>query len=86
MDEQRLGYGEAADAYRTSQFERAMAVLTDIMANSVKYRIGAMLALEQVRGSELLEGGTRALPQQRRAALVDRRAQGNAEGAVRHQP
>jgi uncharacterized UPF0160 family protein len=57
MDEQRLGYGEAAEAYRTSQFERAMAVLTDIMANSVKYRIGAMLALEQVRGSELFEGG-----------------------------
>jgi uncharacterized UPF0160 family protein len=57
MDEQRLGYGEAAEAYRTSQFERAMAVLTDIMANSVKYRVGAMLALEQVRGSELFEGG-----------------------------
>jgi uncharacterized UPF0160 family protein len=57
MDEQRLGYGEAAEAYRTSQFERAMGILTDIMANSVKYRVGAMLALEQVRGSELFENG-----------------------------
>lgn len=57
MDEQRLGYGEAAEAYRTAQFERAMAVLTDIMANAVKYRVGALLALEQVRGAEVLEGG-----------------------------
>jgi uncharacterized UPF0160 family protein len=57
MDEQRLGYGEAAEAFRTAQFERAMAVLADIMANAVKYRVGAMLALEQVRGAEVLEGG-----------------------------
>lgn len=57
MDEQRLGYGAAAEAYRTAQFERAMAVLTDIMVNAVKYRVGALLALEQVRASELLEDG-----------------------------
>jgi uncharacterized UPF0160 family protein len=57
MDEQRLGYGAAADAYRLSQFRKAMALLTDIMVNSVKYRVGALLALEQVRGAEVLEGG-----------------------------
>lgn len=57
LDEQRLGYGEAADAYRLSQFERAMQVLTDIMINAVKYRIGALLAVEQVRRGEVLEGG-----------------------------
>ena len=57
MDEQRLGYGQAAEAYRYEQFVRAMALLTDIMVNSVKYRVGAMLALEQVRQSELLEDG-----------------------------
>ncbi|WP_296952965.1 MYG1 family protein [uncultured Massilia sp.] len=57
MDEQRLGYGAAAEDYRTAQFERAMAVLTDIMVNAVKYRVGALLALEQVRASELLEDG-----------------------------
>jgi len=57
MDEQRLGYGEAADAYRLSQFRKAMALLTDIMVNSVKYRVGALLALAQVRGAEVLEGG-----------------------------
>lgn len=57
MDEQRLGYGEAADAYRLQQFERAMAFLTDILVNQVKYRVGAMLALAQVRGAEVLEDG-----------------------------
>jgi uncharacterized UPF0160 family protein len=57
LDEQRMGYGEAADAYRLSQFRRAMAILTDIMINAVKYRLGALLAVEQVRQSEVLEGG-----------------------------
>jgi uncharacterized UPF0160 family protein len=57
MDEQRLGHGDAADAYRLDQFRRALDVLTDIMINAVKYRVGALLALEQVRQSEVLEGG-----------------------------
>jgi uncharacterized UPF0160 family protein len=57
MDEQRMGYGEATEAYRLAQFRNAMALLTDIMVNSVKYRVGALLALEQVRGSEVLENG-----------------------------
>jgi uncharacterized UPF0160 family protein len=57
LDEERLGYGERADAYRLDQFHRAMAFLTDVMANAVKYRVGAMLALEQVRQAEVLEDG-----------------------------
>jgi uncharacterized UPF0160 family protein len=57
LDEERLGYGERADAYRLSQFRRAMDFLIDVMANAVKYRVGAMLALEQVRQAEVLEGG-----------------------------
>ncbi|MGJ7915691.1 MYG1 family protein [Massilia sp. LXY-6] len=57
MDEERLGYGEAADVYRLSQFRRAMDFLTDVMANAVKYRVGAMLALQQVRQAEVLEEG-----------------------------
>ena len=57
LDEQRLGYGEAADAYRMAQFQRAMSVLADIMINAVKYRVGAMLAAEQVRKAQALEGG-----------------------------
>lgn len=57
LDEQRLGYGEAADAYRLAQFQRAMELLTDTLINGVKYRVGARMALEQVRQSEVLEGG-----------------------------
>jgi uncharacterized UPF0160 family protein len=57
LDEERLGYGEAADAFRLDQFRRAMAFLTDVMANAVKYRVGAMLALAQVRQAETLEDG-----------------------------
>ena len=57
MDEQRLGYADGADAYRLSQFKCAMALLTDILINAVKYRVGAMLAVEQVRQSAVLAGG-----------------------------
>jgi uncharacterized UPF0160 family protein len=57
LDEQRLGYGEAAEAFRLAQFRRAMAVLADVMANAVKYRVGALLALDQVRQAPVLEGG-----------------------------
>jgi uncharacterized UPF0160 family protein len=57
LDEQRLNYGPAAEEYRLGQFRRAMALLTDILVNSVKYRVGALLAVEQVRQSEVLEGG-----------------------------
>jgi uncharacterized UPF0160 family protein len=57
LDEQRVGYGEAVEAYRLQQFRRAMAVLSDVIVNAVKYRVGALLALEQVRQSELLEDG-----------------------------
>jgi uncharacterized UPF0160 family protein len=57
LDEQRLGYGEAADQYRLEQFRRAMALVTDILINAVKYRVGALLAADQVRQAEVLEGG-----------------------------
>lgn len=57
LDEQRVGYGDAAESLRLEHFLRAVAVLTDIMANAVKYRVGALLALEQVRQAEVLEGG-----------------------------
>ena len=57
LDEQRLGYDGAADTYRLEQFRRAMALLTDILVNAVKYRVGALLALDQVRDSEVLENG-----------------------------
>lgn len=57
LDEQRLGYGETVEDYRLGQFRRAMAFLADVMVNQVRYRVGALLALEQVRQSETLEDG-----------------------------
>ncbi|QNA89160.1 MYG1 family protein [Massilia sp. Dwa41.01b] len=57
LDEERLGHGEPTEAYRLGQFRKAMTLLTDIIVNSVKYRVGAILALDQVRGAEPLEGG-----------------------------
>jgi len=57
LDEQRLGYGEAVEVYRMDQFMRAVEFLTDIMGNAVRYRVGAMLAVTQVRQAEVLEDG-----------------------------
>jgi uncharacterized UPF0160 family protein len=57
LDEQRLGYGDAADANQLAQFGRAMELLTDIMINAVRYRVGALLSVEQVRQAEALEEG-----------------------------
>ena len=57
LDEDRLGYGAAAEEFRLAQFRRAMALLADVMANAVRYRVGALLALELVRQAEVLEGG-----------------------------
>jgi len=57
LDEQRLGYGAASEDYRLQQFRRAMALFTDVMLNAVKYRVGAMLAAQQVRQAQVLEEG-----------------------------
>ncbi|AVR98541.1 MYG1 family protein [Pseudoduganella armeniaca] len=57
LDEQRLGYGEPVEAFRLAEFRRAMALLTDVLVNAVKYRVGALLAVQQVRQSEALEDG-----------------------------
>ena len=57
LDEDRLGYGAAAEEFRLAQFRRAMALMADVMVNAVRYRVGALLALEQVRQAEVLEGG-----------------------------
>lgn len=57
IDEQELANPETAEEYRLAQFRRAMDLMADVIANAVKYRVGGMLALEQVRQSELLEEG-----------------------------
>lgn len=57
IDEQQAGGSIAIEKFRLKQFQRAVTFMKDIIANAVKYRVGGMLAVEQVRGSELLEDG-----------------------------
>jgi uncharacterized UPF0160 family protein len=57
LDEQQAGGVDAADERRLKQFRRAMEFIADILVNAVKYRVGALLAIEEVRQSELMEGG-----------------------------
>jgi uncharacterized UPF0160 family protein len=57
VDEQASNSPAAAEELRLKQFRRAMEFITDILTNAVKYRVGALLALEQVRQSEVMEDG-----------------------------
>jgi uncharacterized UPF0160 family protein len=57
IDEQEAGTVAAAEELRLRQFRRAMAFIADIIANQVKYRVGAVRAVTQVRQAEPLEGG-----------------------------
>lgn len=57
IDEQEAGSAAAADALRLRQFRRAMEFMADILVNAVRYRIGGLRALDQVRQSTLLENG-----------------------------
>ncbi|HEX8885454.1 MAG TPA: MYG1 family protein [Noviherbaspirillum sp.] len=57
LDEQAAGSAEAADAMRMSRFRRAMEIATDILRNGVLYRVGALLAVQQVRQSERMDDG-----------------------------
>lgn len=56
LDEQGLASREAEDM-RLHHFQRAMDVMRDVLINQVRYRVGAMLAVEQVRQAERLEDG-----------------------------
>ncbi|WP_246860541.1 MYG1 family protein [Noviherbaspirillum sp. UKPF54] len=57
LDEQQAGGAAAAEDMRLRQFRRAMAFMADILVNAVKFRVGGLLAVQQVRQAELLEGG-----------------------------
>lgn len=57
IDEQQAGDAQAAEALRLAQFRRAMALMEDVIVNQVRYRVGSLRALEQVRAGELLEHG-----------------------------
>lgn len=57
LDEQEAGSAAAAEELRLKQFRRAMEFMADILINSVKYRAGAMLAVNLVRNAQTLEEG-----------------------------
>lgn len=57
LDEQQAGSVALADELRLQQFRRAMACIADVLINQVRYRVGSMLAAEQVRQAERLENG-----------------------------
>lgn len=58
IDEQQAGDVASADEMRLDRFRRAMDFITDIVINAVKYRVGSIRAVEQVRQAERLEGGS----------------------------
>ncbi len=58
LDDEQAGSVAAGEALRLSQFRRAMAFIADVLINQVRYRVGSMLALEQVRQAQQLEGGS----------------------------
>jgi uncharacterized UPF0160 family protein len=57
IDEQEAAGVAAAEEMRLQRFRRAMAFMNDILVNAVKYRVGGMRAVEQVRQAEALEDG-----------------------------
>lgn len=57
LDEQQAGSAQAAEQLRLQQFQRAMSFMQDVVANQVRYRVGSLHALEQVRNAERLEDG-----------------------------
>ena len=57
LDDQQAGSVAAADALRMQQFRKAMAFMADVLVNQVKYRVGTLLALDQIRQAEKLDDG-----------------------------
>ena len=57
LDEQKAVSVTAAEDVRLKQFRRAMEFIADILINAVKYRAGAMLAVDLVRNAQMLEDG-----------------------------
>ncbi|HEY0846563.1 MAG TPA: MYG1 family protein [Noviherbaspirillum sp.] len=57
LEEEQAGSVVAADALRMRQFRRAMEYMADVLVNQVKYRVGSLLALDQVRQARKLEDG-----------------------------
>jgi len=57
LDEQQAGSAAAADALRLARFRRAMEFIADVIRNAVRYRVGVLRAIAQVRQSQVMEQG-----------------------------
>ncbi|HYD96963.1 MAG TPA: MYG1 family protein [Noviherbaspirillum sp.] len=57
LEEQLAGSAAAAESLRLQRFRRAVEFMQEVLANQVKYRVGSLLALAQVRGARVLEDG-----------------------------
>ena len=57
LDEQAAGGVAAIETMRMRRFRRAMEFMRDVLVNQVRYRVGGMLAVEQVRQAEQMEDG-----------------------------
>lgn len=57
LEEQQAGNPAAAEALRLERFRHAMGFMQEVIANQVRYRVGSLRALEQVRAGELHENG-----------------------------
>jgi len=57
LEEQQAGNAAAAEALRLERFRHATAFMQEVIANQVRYRVGSLRALEQVRAGKLLEDG-----------------------------
>lgn len=57
IDEQQAGNVTAMEELRMKRFRRAMEFIEEIITNAVKYRVGSLRAVEQVRQAERLEDG-----------------------------
>lgn len=57
LDEQSAGNVADIEAMRMQRFRRAMEFMRDVLVNQVRYRVGGMLAVEQVRQAKQLEDG-----------------------------
>jgi uncharacterized UPF0160 family protein len=57
IDEKQAGSGAAAEALRMTRFKLALGFVREIIGNAVRYRIGSITALQEVRQGRRLEEG-----------------------------
>lgn len=56
-DEQHMASIAAVEEMRMRQFRRAMEFMADVLINQVRYRVGSLLSIEQVRRAQQIDDG-----------------------------